>query len=67
MILVLIFVAAGNDIGIVNEEEYNLAVKMMFNYDVESNSDAIMKAMERETIPVKNKLGLKEQESADLG
>jgi len=31
--------------------EYPLAVKMMFNYDAESNATAILHAMLRETVP----------------
>ena len=34
-----------------NKLAHQLAVKMMFNYDVESNSTAILKAMYRETVP----------------
>ncbi|KAK6639893.1 Serine/threonine-protein kinase Pink1, mitochondrial [Polyplax serrata] len=37
----------------VQNEDYPLAVKMMFNYDVESNSTAILKAMYRETVPAR--------------
>lgn len=33
--------------------KYNLAVKMMFNYEVESKADSIMKAMEKETVPAR--------------
>ncbi|XP_076086695.1 serine/threonine-protein kinase Pink1, mitochondrial-like isoform X2 [Mytilus galloprovincialis] len=33
--------------------KYNLAIKMMFNYEVESKADSIMKAMEKETVPAK--------------
>ncbi|XP_060584840.1 serine/threonine-protein kinase Pink1, mitochondrial-like isoform X2 [Ruditapes philippinarum] len=33
--------------------KFNLAVKMMFNYGAESNADAIMREMERETIPAR--------------
>ncbi|KAL0277022.1 UNVERIFIED_CONTAM: hypothetical protein PYX00_004451 [Menopon gallinae] len=32
-------------------KDYPLAVKMMFNYDIESNSSAIIRAMYRETVP----------------
>lgn len=37
----------------VNKDEYPLAVKMMFNYDAESNSTSILKAMFRETVPAR--------------
>jgi len=30
---------------------YPLAVKMMFNYDAESNAMSILRAMNRETVP----------------
>jgi len=30
---------------------YPLAVKMMFNYDAESNAMSILRAMSRETVP----------------
>jgi len=30
---------------------YPLAIKMMFNYDAESNSMSILRAMSRETVP----------------
>lgn len=33
--------------------EYPLALKMMFNYDVQSNSLAILRAMYQETIPAR--------------
>ena len=33
------------------KEDYPLAVKMMFNYDVESNSTAILRSMYRELVP----------------
>lgn len=32
---------------------FPLAVKMMFNYDAESNATSILRAMYRETIPAK--------------
>lgn len=35
--------------------QYPLALKMMFNYDIQSNAMAILKAMYRETIPARNK------------
>lgn len=34
-------------------EKFDLAVKMMFNYGVESNADAIVREMARETIPAR--------------
>lgn len=34
-------------------EEYPLAVKMMFNYDAESNASSILRAMFRETVPAR--------------
>uniref|UniRef100_A0A182N5I4 non-specific serine/threonine protein kinase n=1 Tax=Anopheles dirus TaxID=7168 RepID=A0A182N5I4_9DIPT len=36
-------------------EEYPLALKMMFNYDIQSNAMAILKAMYRETVPAKRR------------
>lgn len=33
--------------------DYPLALKMMFNYDIQSNSMAILKAMHKETIPAR--------------
>lgn len=41
--------SATND-GIV---KYPLAVKMMFNYDIQSNAFAILNAMYRETVPAR--------------
>jgi len=32
-------------------KKYPLAVKMMFNYDAESNAMSILRAMSRETVP----------------
>lgn len=40
---------------------YPLALKMMFNYDVQSNAMAILRAMYRETVPARcyfNPLGI---------
>jgi len=34
--------------------QFPLAMKMMFNYDVESNASVIMRAMQRETVPARN-------------
>lgn len=36
-------------------QRYPLAVKMMFNYDIQSNAMAILRAMYKETIPARNK------------
>lgn len=36
-----------------NIYDYPLALKMMFNYDIQSNSMAILKAMHKETIPAR--------------
>ncbi|XP_052901630.1 serine/threonine-protein kinase Pink1, mitochondrial [Anopheles moucheti] len=38
-----------------NIEEYPLALKMMFNYDIQSNAMAILKGMYRETVPAKRR------------
>lgn len=38
-----------------NIESYPLAMKMMFNYDIQSNAMAILRAMYKETIPAINK------------
>ncbi|ERL95033.1 serine/threonine-protein kinase Pink1, mitochondrial [Dendroctonus ponderosae] len=38
-----------NNVG--GSTEFPLALKMMFNYDIQSNSLAILKAMHRETVP----------------
>lgn len=35
-------------------EDYPLAVKMMFNYDTESNAIAILRSMYREMVPLQN-------------
>lgn len=35
------------------QEEFNLAIKMMYNYDIESNTDAIMRAMLKEAVPAR--------------
>ncbi|XP_060068579.1 serine/threonine-protein kinase Pink1, mitochondrial-like [Ylistrum balloti] len=34
-------------------DDYNLAIKMMYNYDIESNADAIMCAMLKEAVPAR--------------
>lgn len=34
-------------------EKYPLALKMMFNYDIQSNAMAILNAMYRETVPAR--------------
>lgn len=34
-------------------KSYPLAIKMMFNYDAESNSMSILRAMSRETVPAR--------------
>lgn len=34
---------------------YPFALKMMFNYDIQSNAMAILRAMYKETIPARNK------------
>ncbi|XP_052131136.1 serine/threonine-protein kinase Pink1, mitochondrial [Frankliniella occidentalis] len=34
-----------------NDDKFPLAVKMMFNYDAESNAMSILRAMHRETVP----------------
>lgn len=36
-----------------NANEFPLAIKMMFNYDAESNAAAILRAMYRETVPAR--------------
>ncbi|XP_065079137.1 serine/threonine-protein kinase Pink1, mitochondrial [Ochlerotatus camptorhynchus] len=36
-------------------EQYPLALKMMFNYDIQSNAMAILKAMYKETVPAKRR------------
>lgn len=36
-------------------DRYPLAVKMMFNYDIQSNAMSILRAMYKETIPARNK------------
>ncbi|XP_055606749.1 serine/threonine-protein kinase Pink1, mitochondrial isoform X2 [Uranotaenia lowii] len=36
-------------------EEYPLALKMMFNYDIQSNAMSILKAMYKETVPAKSR------------
>ncbi|XP_067659124.1 serine/threonine-protein kinase Pink1, mitochondrial-like isoform X1 [Haliotis asinina] len=35
-----------------SSSDYDLALKMMFNYDVESNAEAVLKAMEKEAVPM---------------
>lgn len=35
--------------------KYPLALKMMFNYDIQSNAMSILRAMYKETIPARNK------------
>ncbi|XP_058821204.1 serine/threonine-protein kinase Pink1, mitochondrial isoform X2 [Topomyia yanbarensis] len=36
-------------------EQYPLALKMMFNYDIQSNAMAILRAMHKETVPAKRR------------
>ena len=35
------------------DEDYNLAVKMMFNYDAESTAHVIFRTMQNEVVPAK--------------
>ena len=35
-----------------NDKSYNLAVKVMYNFDYESNSDAIIRGMKKELLPL---------------
>lgn len=44
-----------NDEKTADIENYPLALKMMFNYDIQSNAMAILRAMYKETIPAVNK------------
>lgn len=37
----------------VEQEEFPLAVKMMFNYEAESNAPAILRAMCKEIVPAR--------------
>jgi len=37
-----------------SSKQFPLAVKMMFNYDAESNAFSILRAMHRETVPARN-------------
>ncbi|XP_058454486.1 serine/threonine-protein kinase Pink1, mitochondrial isoform X3 [Malaya genurostris] len=39
----------------VSVEQYPLALKMMFNYDIQSNAMSILKAMYKETVPAKTR------------
>lgn len=46
-------------------DEYPFAVKMMFNYDIQSNAMAILRAMYRETVPANfyhNNIGITDWE-----
>jgi len=52
-------VAARSDQGDQHKED-NLAVKMMFNYEAESNARAIFGAMNRELVPLRQARGLTE-------
>ncbi|KAL5279474.1 PINK1 family protein [Megaselia abdita] len=38
-----------------NTKEYPLALKMMFNYDIQSNAMSIIRAMSKETIPARSR------------
>lgn len=53
------------DIETKDTSEFPLALKMMFNYDAESNAAAILKAMYKETVPARkhknNNLAIWEQ------
>lgn len=40
-----------------NQNEYPFALKMMFNYDIQSNSMAILNAMYREIVPARMHFG----------
>lgn len=42
--------------NISGSSEYPLAVKMMFNYSVESQADRILTAMAKETVPAQSSL-----------
>lgn len=43
------------NMGDCNSAAYPLALKMMFNYDIQSNAMTILRAMYKETIPARNK------------
>lgn len=38
-----------------NIEHYPFALKMMFNYDIQSNAMAILRAMHKETVPARRR------------
>lgn len=44
----------------INSNEFNLAVKVMFNYSAESNAFAIWRAMYKETLPTITEVDLGE-------
>ena len=41
-----------------NNSGYDLAIKMMFNYNIESDAGAIYREMQNELIPAQNQEGL---------
>lgn len=45
----------------------NLAVKMMFNYDTESDSDTILRAMQNETVPCQMFAGVQSRPKFENG
>lgn len=46
--------SVSEDIKMTDKGDFDLAVKMMFNYDIDSNTDAIMHAFRKETIPAEH-------------
>ena len=50
--VIFIFLAGKSETPL-DDSTMNLAVKMMFNYDTESDSDTILRAMQNETVPSK--------------
>lgn len=54
-ILKLFFaIADSNTEDTVSLEKYPLAIKMMFNYEAESNAPAILRAMYKEMLPARS-------------
>merc|ERR1711971_1438521 len=57
------FETIGNDSEDKEDKEYPLAMKMMFNFHAESNAQAILKSMQKETIVAQNVVDLPKSSS----
>ena len=58
---------AGKSETPIEDSSMDLAVKMMFNYDTESDSDTILRAMQNETVPCQMFAGVQSRPKFENG